>query len=343
VDEGGSLIFTVVAQDLDGVIPILKMNKEIDNFDFVDDSAGHGTLTITPDYTQGRTSPYTLRFIAMDGDTLRYPDDSSYTIEYEFTINNVPIAPVLDPIGPQTVTEGEYLTFAVGGYHPGGLSFSVYAENLPENSSMVGFGVPQAFTFSPSYVQAGTYDVLFYASDGVLADSEVVTITVNEAGNQVPYFENAVDTFVITFGDSIVSHITAVDPDADALTIVLASPPANTVFVDSGNGAASMVFTPDDTQIWGMYLFRYVVTDPSAAADTLRNWVQVVPFLRGDSNNDGAVDIGDVSYLISYVFRSGPAPASEEAADCNSDDNVDVSDAIYLVNFIFRSGPPPQN
>ena len=102
----------------------------------------------------------------------------------------------------------------------------------------------------------------------------------------------------------------ATDPDLDALILNLISPPANSIFVDSGNGAGSMTFNPDNSQVWGMYLFRYVATDPSGEADTLLNWIRIVAFMRGDSNNDGDVNIADISYLISYIFRSGPAPVS---------------------------------
>ena len=341
VDEGDTLVFTVAGADPDGTIPALKMNRTIENFTFVDNGAGLGTLTITPDYTDAGL--YAITFIATDSDP-RYPNDSSYTSPINFIVNNVPVAPVLEPIGPHSVVEGETLSFEVDAYHPGGGTVNVYAENLPENSSLVGFGVPKGFFFTPSYSQAGLYTVLFYATDGVRADSEYVEITVIEAGNQTPYFlETTPDTQIIAYGDQVINRLAAEDPDLDPLVLNLISPPANAVFVDSGNGAASMIFTPDSTQVWGMYLFRYVATDPVGAADTLLNWIRVVAFLRGDSNSDGTVDVGDISFLISYVFRGGAAPVSLEAADVNSDTTVDVSDALYLVNFIFRGGPPPRN
>ncbi|MDD4050293.1 MAG: S8 family serine peptidase [candidate division Zixibacteria bacterium] len=62
---------------------------------------------------------------------------------------------------------------------------------------------------------------------------------------------------------------------------------------------------------------------------------------RGDANGDGRITIGDAVFIIGYVFRSGPAPATVEAGDANSDTNIDVGDAIYLVAYIFRGGPAP--
>jgi serine protease AprX len=63
--------------------------------------------------------------------------------------------------------------------------------------------------------------------------------------------------------------------------------------------------------------------------------------MRGDANGDGKYNVGDAVYIVTYVFRSGPAPATVEAGDANSDLSIDVGDAVYLVNYIFRNGPAP--
>jgi len=64
-------------------------------------------------------------------------------------------------------------------------------------------------------------------------------------------------------------------------------------------------------------------------------------FLRGDINADGVIDVGDVVYLINYLYRSGPAPSPLPLADVNSDGVVDIGDVVYLINYLFRGGPPP--
>ena len=61
----------------------------------------------------------------------------------------------------------------------------------------------------------------------------------------------------------------------------------------------------------------------------------------GDANSDGTVNVGDVVYIINYVFRSGPAPAMINWGDANGDCAVDIADAVYLINYIFRDGNAP--
>ncbi|MCP4566530.1 MAG: hypothetical protein GY841_02985 [FCB group bacterium] len=62
----------------------------------------------------------------------------------------------------------------------------------------------------------------------------------------------------------------------------------------------------------------------------------------GDANNDEAINIGDIVYLINFVFKNGMAPYSMRAGDVNKDVSVNVGDAVYLINFTFKSGPEPQ-
>jgi len=64
-------------------------------------------------------------------------------------------------------------------------------------------------------------------------------------------------------------------------------------------------------------------------------------FLRGDANNDGLIDLGDVIYILNYLFKHGPYPIPMEAGDANCDDKVDMGDAIYVLNYLFKHGPPP--
>ncbi len=64
-------------------------------------------------------------------------------------------------------------------------------------------------------------------------------------------------------------------------------------------------------------------------------------FRRGDSNDDGAVDIGDAISTLAALFIAGsPAPACLDAADANDDGSNDIGDAVYTLSFLFTPGSP---
>ena len=66
------------------------------------------------------------------------------------------------------------------------------------------------------------------------------------------------------------------------------------------------------------------------------------PAILGDTDGDGTVDVADIVYLVSYVFKSGPAPKGTDSGDVNCDRATDVEDIIDLVNYVFKSGPKPE-
>ena len=62
-------------------------------------------------------------------------------------------------------------------------------------------------------------------------------------------------------------------------------------------------------------------------------WVEpVAPVVRGDVNNDGAVDPGDISALVEYLI-SGTA-INEANADCNNDGEVGTADIATLIEYL---------
>ncbi len=69
---------------------------------------------------------------------------------------------------------------------------------------------------------------------------------------------------------------------------------------------------------------------------------QDVRFLRGDSNDDGVMDISDAVTTLLYLFIDKAFELDcEDAADSNDDGALDISDASYALNSLFLGGPPP--
>ena len=64
-------------------------------------------------------------------------------------------------------------------------------------------------------------------------------------------------------------------------------------------------------------------------------------FMCGDVNDSGDINILDITYLINYLYRAGPAPPYPEAADVNFDGTINIMDITYLINYLYRGGPDP--
>jgi hypothetical protein len=61
----------------------------------------------------------------------------------------------------------------------------------------------------------------------------------------------------------------------------------------------------------------------------------------GDVNADGDVNIVDVTYMISYLLKSGPDLCPELMGDVDLYRGVSISDIVYLINYVLKSGPEP--
>jgi hypothetical protein len=62
---------------------------------------------------------------------------------------------------------------------------------------------------------------------------------------------------------------------------------------------------------------------------------------HGDVDGIPPINVQDVTYLVAYLFVSGPEPVPYLAGDANCDDVVNVTDLTYLVSYLFAAGPPP--
>ncbi|MCP4570313.1 MAG: hypothetical protein GY841_22255, partial [FCB group bacterium] len=109
----------------------------------------------------------------------------------------------------------------------------------------------------------------------------------------------------------------------------------------------SVVFdicTPDLTSLGDSSAIVYqVFYDAIGVKSSLFQNRVVLTSRTGDVNNDCRVNVGDVVFIINYVFSKPGALAPDplESADVNHDEAVNVGDAVYLINFVFKGGPAP--
>ncbi|MGE4618616.1 MAG: hypothetical protein AAEJ04_02265 [Planctomycetota bacterium] len=65
-------------------------------------------------------------------------------------------------------------------------------------------------------------------------------------------------------------------------------------------------------------------------------------FTRGDSNNDGGIDIGDAVFSLGLLFNGKGPAACDDACDSNDDGSHDIADPVRVLSFLFSgSGPMP--
>jgi hypothetical protein len=332
--EGQTLQFRVHATDVEGDSLILTAAPLPLHASFHDSGNGAGVFTFSPSYYQAGV--YSVIFTASDRNT------SAMEI-VPITVTNVPQPPDLDSIGPRTVNEGDSLKFRIHATDPDGDPITLSLSNNPTNSSLVDSGNGSGvFRFKPSYVQSGVYLVTFRAADNTgKVDSELVQITVNEVGDQRPDLYPLPDSVQQNVGDTLRWHIYATDPDGPSITLSVAGLSRNYTLTDSGNGGGYFKFVPDSTQADSTYHVIFAASD-GTLADSEFVVMHVTSFARGDANSDGNVDLGDLVFLLNYLYKAGPPPVPLARGDANCDVDVNLGDLVYLINYLYKAGPAPQ-
>ncbi len=64
----------------------------------------------------------------------------------------------------------------------------------------------------------------------------------------------------------------------------------------------------------------------------------------GDANGSPPTNIFDITYMISYLYKGGPAPTPYPI--CSGDPNglgctCNIFDITYLISFLYKGGPAP--
>ena len=65
------------------------------------------------------------------------------------------------------------------------------------------------------------------------------------------------------------------------------------------------------------------------------------PFLRGDMDGSGAVNISDAVELLRALFVEAMDSGCPDAADVDDDGALNMSDAVFLLQHLFFGGPRP--
>lgn len=103
-----------------------------------------------------------------------------------------------------------------------------------------------------------------------------------------------------------------------------------------------------DLGVAGLYFVRYLLApirdDVLALEASVRHealaCLSITPFLRGDANGDGTLNVADSVRTLGMLFGPLLLPC-RDAADANDDGAVDISDAVFSLSRLFLGDAPP--
>lgn len=90
-----------------------------------------------------------------------------------------------------------------------------------------------------------------------------------------------------------------------------------------------------DTSVIGEYEGTITATAGTVTAYAdVEGTVQAPAFILGDVNQDGSVNIADVTVLIDYLLGSAVTTFDELAADTNQDNDINIADVTKLIDML---------
>ncbi len=141
------------------------------------------------------------------------------------------------------------------------------------------------------------------------------------------------------------------DPFNSRLTVQLLSNLNETIAPGSGpilsiyytlNGGGSGDTTVVSFDPYTSYSPEVIASRDGYTVSLQPGYIAIDPCNPGDVNGDGAgPDISDLTYLVNFMFKSGPTPPIIENANVDGIGTINIADVTYLVNFMFKGGPIP--
>ncbi len=98
----------------------------------------------------------------------------------------------------------------------------------------------------------------------------------------------------------------------------------------------------------GVYVTNVCITsnDPTPGKSSYLLTAQLTvgtepPWICGDADDSGDINLLDVLVIIEYVYNEGQEPANFEAADVDGSGGLNLLDVLTLIDFIYNEGPEP--
>jgi PKD repeat protein len=160
------------------------------------------------------------------------------------------------------------------------------------------------------------------------------------------------------YGWGIIDILAAYNWGANfTVDVTVGSTPLTVNFTDSSISSASSwkyyfgdgdsAMTANPTHIYvdsGLYTVRLEIESAEGSLSrTKERLIHAITWsnMRGDADNSGGYSIEDITFLIKYKYKDGPAPVIFEAGDANADLSINIKDITYLIKHIYKDGPSP--
>lgn len=195
--------------------------------------------------------------------------------------------PVLTDISNKEINEGELLSFSVSANDPDNDNLFFSAEGLPVGAILDN----KLFSWTPTFVQAGQYNVKFNVSDGESEDFETITITIKNV-NQPPIL-GEIGNQEISAGQELSLEIVAYDSDNDALVYSAENLPEGAVL-----NVNTFSWTPNYEQA-GKYEITFKVSDGNTEdLESVFIVVKPVTTVKGIISGNTVWTLGNSPYIV---------------------------------------------
>ncbi len=268
-----------------------------------------GLLTWTPNYVDAGT--YQIYFEANDSEL---SDNETITV----TVLNVNAPPILAAIGNQSVDENQTLSFQLAATDVDNDTLAFATDAYFILPSAFSFNTTTgAFSWKPTFLDAGNYTVQFVVTDGELFAAETITITVINVN--LPPVLAFIGNKTIIENETVAIQLSATDTEND--TLVYATTAGSVLpssFSFTSSGLFSWTPTTNDS---GNYTVLFSVSDGQLNdSELIKITVLNVPPSCTDNDHDGF-------FAINASCSVGN--------DCNDQNSslIGIRDAKYATQF----------
>ena len=186
------------------------------------------------------------------------------------------------------------------------------------------------------------FDYDSYADNGAASEAIFVTFSTNGnpgqgSKNDALYVDDIELVYLAQMTDLRYQGVTidGWDPAVTAYDMQLASAPSLDDFSADVTGASAVITKSMEQNADGTY--RIAI---SAVPGDLQNatcyviTATVATFKRGDVNNDGVVNISDVTTLIDYLLSGNSEGINLQAADVDENGGINIADVTALIDML---------